>query len=390
MAPEAEPFRVRVEQAVLDDLRQRLQRTRWPGEIAGSGWTRGAPLGLIQRLVDYWRDEFDWRRVEERINRLRQFRTPMDGALVHFVHERGRGPRPMPLLIGHGWPGSFLEMLDLVPRLADPAGHGASADDAFDVVVPSMPGYGFSAPPREDGMSPVRIAEQWARLMGDLGYERFGAQGGDWGATVATRLALHHADRLVGIHLNYIPGSYRPDLGPGSPPPTPEEQAFLADAERWYRDEGAYAHVQATRPQTLAYGLNDSPVGLLAWIVEKLRGWADCGGDVEAVFSKDVILAHVTLYWVTGTINSANHLYYEASRAPLQLGEGQRVRVPCAIARFPKEEPMPPRSWVERGYDVRRWTEQPRGGHFAAMEQPDLLARDIRDFFRPLRSGGTT
>ena len=387
MALEAEPFRVRVDEAVLDDLRQRLQRTRWPGEIAGASWTRGVPLAFVERLAAYWRDAFDWRRVEERINQSPQFRQTVDGALIHFVHERGRGPRPMPLLIGHGWPGSFLEMIDLVPLLADPAGHGASADDAFDVVVPSMPGYGFSPPAVEAGMNPVRIADLWARLMRDLGYPRFGAQGGDWGATVATRLGLNHPQRMIGIHLNYIPGSYRPYLGPGRPPPTAEEEAFLASAERWYREEGAYAHVQATKPQTLAYALQDSPVGLLAWIVEKLRGWADCDGDVESVFPRDLILAHVTLYWVTGTINSANQLYHEATRVPVHFGEGERVGVPCGIARFPREEPMPPRSWVERSYDVRRWTEQPRGGHFAAMGQPELLARDIREFFRPLRSG---
>jgi pimeloyl-ACP methyl ester carboxylesterase len=385
-----EAFRVRVDEAVLDDLKQRLQRTRWPGEVAASGWSRGTPLTLLQSLGDYWREQFDWRRVEESLNALGQFMAKIDGARIHFVHERGRGPRPMPLLISHGWPGSFLEMRDLIPLLVDPAGHGASAEDAFDVVVPSMPGYGFSPAAREPGMNPARIAELLAGLMSELGYERFGAQGGDWGATVSTRLGLHHAERLVGIHLNYIPGSYRPHLGIGAPPIRPEEQAFLTSAEQWYREEGGYAHMQATKPQTLGYALHDSPVGLLAWILEKLRGWSDCGGDVESIFSRDVILAHVMLYWVTGTINSANHLYWEASRTPLQLGEGQRVSVPCAVARFPREEPMPPRSWVERGYDVRRWTEQPRGGHFAAMEQPELLAHDIRDFFRPLRKGRTT
>jgi pimeloyl-ACP methyl ester carboxylesterase len=385
-----EPFRVRVDEAVLDDLKQRLHRTRWPDEVAGAEWARGAPMKLLQGLAEHWRERFDWRRIEDRLNALGQFIATIGGTSVHFVHERGRGPKPMPLLVAHGWPGSFLEMERLIPLLADPAGHGASAEDAFDVVVPSMPGYGFSPPASEPGMNPARIADLWAALMSELGYERFGAHGGDWGATVSTRLGLHHPERLVGLHLNYIPGSYRPHLGPGTPPVTAEEEAFLTSAEQWYRDEGAYAHLQATKPQTLGYGLHDSPVGLLAWIVEKLRGWSDCGGDVESVFSKDVILAHVTLYWVTGTINSANHLYWEGSRAPMHFAEGQRVRVPCGVARFPREEPMPPRSWVERAYDLRRWTELPRGGHFAAMEQPELLARDIREFFRPLRKGRTT
>jgi len=336
-------------------------------------------------LVDHWRTGFCWRAVEQEINRFAQRRIRLGGGLIHFIHERGKGPSPVPLLINHGWPGSFLEMLELIPLLVDPAAHGGSDEDAFDVVVPSMPGYGFSTPAVEPGMNPIRIADLWAQLMSELGYPRFATQGGDWGASISTWLGLRHAERLIGIHLHYMPGSYRPFRGAGSTPLDAAERAFVEGVEAWYRDEGAYAHIQATKPQTLAYGLTDSPVGLLAWILEKLRGWADCDGQVGRRFSRDVILAHVTLYWVTGTINSANQLYQEATRVPLRFEAGQRVSVPCGIAVFPGEAPMPPRPWVERGYQVHHWTRQPRGGHFAAMEEPDLLARDIRDFFRPLR-----
>ena len=380
------PFRVDVEPEALVDLKRRLEQTRWPSEVSGVGWERGTPLAELRGLVDYWRGGFDWRRAEAQINGFNQWSASVDGQSIHFIHERCRGPSPMPLLLNHGWPGSFLEMLDLIPLLVDPAAHGADAADAFDVVVPSMPGYGFSPAPREPGMNPIRIADLWAWLMDGLGYSRFGTQGGDWGASISTRLGLQHAEQLIGIHLNYIPGSYRPFLGPGSPPLAADEQAFVEAAERWYRDEGAYAHIQATRPQTLGYALTDSPVGLLAWILEKLRGWADCNGHVASRFSPDTILAHVTLYWVTATINPANHLYYEGSRVPLRFEAGQRVSVPCGVAVFPQEAPMPPRAWVERSYDVRRWALQPRGGHFAAMEEPELLAADIREFFRPLRA----
>ncbi|MEP6995817.1 MAG: alpha/beta hydrolase, partial [Acidobacteriota bacterium] len=241
--------------------------------------------------------------------------------------------------------------------------------------------------PRAAGMHPRKIAEIWGELMTGLGYARFGAQGGDWGATVSTWLAIDRPDRVAGIHLNYIPGSYAPDLGPGTRALSAGEEEFLAQRDRWIQDEGAYGHVQATRPQTLAYGLNDSPVGLLAWILEKLRNWSDCGGDVFSRFTADDILAHVTLYWVTQTIGSSARLYAEAGSMPLRLGPSERVPVPCGVARFPKEEPMPPREWVQRAYDVVSWTEMRSGGHFAAMEEPDMLAASIRDFFRPLRGG---
>ncbi len=370
----------------LADLRERLARTRWPDAGEDADWSRGTPLPILRELAEHWRTRFDWRQVESKIRSFPNFVAAVDGFEIHFLHLRGEGPAPFPLVVTHGWPGSFLEMLEVAPRLARPSSVGGDAASAFDVIVPSLPGYGYSERPRTRGMHTRRIAELWGRLMSGLGYERFGAQGGDWGATISTRLAMLFPDRVAGIHLNYIPGSYAPQTGPGTRALSPGEEKFLADRGRWLEEEGAYGHLQATRPRTLAYGLNDSPVGLLAWILEKFRNWSDCGGDVLSRFSADTLLSNVTLYWLTGTIGSSAALYAEAGAVPLRFGPGERVPVPCGVARFPKEEPMPPRDWVERVYDVVRWTEMPRGGHFAAMEEPALLADDVREFFRPLRS----
>lgn len=380
-----EPFRIEVAQEVLTDLHARLERTRWPDVVAGDPWRYGVDLGYMRDLVAYWRGSFDWRRQEERLNSYPQFRAVVDGLGIHFVHVRGRGPAPLPIVITHGWPGSFVEMLKVVPLLSDPASHGGDPADAFDVVVPSLPGYGFSDRPARPGMNPPAIAALWARLMAGLGYGRFAAQGGDWGASVTTWLGFAHHENLAGIHLNYIPGSYEPWLGPGSAELTDPERRFLLEADRWYREEGGYAHLQRTRPSTAACALNDSPAGLAAWIVEKFRDWSDCGGDVERRFTRDELLVNVMIYWITQTIGSSARLYFETREAPVRFGRNERVKAPCGVARFPLEAPFPPREWVERSYDVRRWTDLSRGGHFAAMEEPGLLAADIREFFRPLR-----
>jgi pimeloyl-ACP methyl ester carboxylesterase len=385
-ASSVEPFEARVDQALLDDLGERLRRTRWPDRPPEPRGETGIALGDVRELVEYWRDGFDWRAAEARLNRFCHFRAALGAGRVHFIHERGRGPRPFPLVITHGWPGSVFEMLELIPRLTDPERFGGRAADSFDVVAPSLPGYGFSDPPAAPGMHPGRIAALWLRLMDVLGYDRFGAQGGDWGASVATRLALDAPGRIAGIHLNYLPGSYRPQLGPGAPALSGAETAFLAACDRWDEAEGAYAHVQRTRPDILAVGLADSPAGLAAWMAEKLWSWSDRSADGKSTLSRDDVLATVTLYWLTGTIGSSMRLYHEASRHPLRLAAGERVRVPTGMALFPAETPAnPPREWVERGYDVTRWTAMPRGGHFAAWEEPDLLAAEIREFFRPLR-----
>jgi pimeloyl-ACP methyl ester carboxylesterase len=379
------PFKVRIAAREIVDLRRRLSRTRWPDEIPGTGWERGADLAWMKSLVGYWLDGFDWRAQEESINRFAQYRATVDGVGIHFIHQRGRGPDPLPILITHGWPGSFLEMLKILPLLTDPAAHGGDACDAFDVVVPSLPGYGFSDRPAEKGFDTARIASLWVTLMEGLGYRRFCAQGGDWGASVGTQLGFRHGRKIIGLHLNYIPGSYRPWTGAGSPALTPAETRFLEEAGQWYDAQGGYAHAQKTRPQTLAFGLNDSPAGLAAWIVEKFREWSDCEGDVERRFTMDELLTNVSLYWFTQTIHSSCRLYHESASRPLRFGANERVEVPCGVASFPKEAPAPPRDWVQRVYDVRRWTEMPAGGHFAAMEEPALLAADIREFFRPLR-----
>jgi pimeloyl-ACP methyl ester carboxylesterase len=380
-----ETFKIQVSQAKIDDLQERLARTRWPDEIPGSGWDYGANLAYMKELADYWRNQFDWRKQEEAINQFHHFRALVDGWRIHFIHERGKGPNPLPIIITHGWPGSFIEMLKIIPVLTDPARYGADPKDAFDVIVPSMPGYGFSDRPNQPGMNLFRIADLRKQLMTGLGYRRFGAQGGDFGAGVSTVLGFGYPENLIGIHLNYIPGSYRPYLGPGVRELSEVERQFLAEADQWYQMEGGYAHIQRTKPQTLSYAVNDSPAGLAAWIVEKFREWGDCDGEVERRFTKDELLTNVMIYWITETISSSVRLYYETRKNPLHFKQGEQIRVPCGIAHFPKEAPFPPREWVERTYNVQRWTEMPRGGHFAAMEEPELLAEDVRAFFRPLR-----
>jgi len=381
----AEKFAIHVADELLADLWRRLDATRWPDEIENAGWEGGTNLAYMRSLTAYWRNGYDWRRQENALNSLPQYRLALDGLNVHFVHQRGKGPKPLPLVITHGWPGSFVEMVKLLPLLTDPAAHGASVDDAFDVVVPSLPGYGFSDRPRERGMNPNKIAALWVRLMAALGHERFGAQGGDWGATVSSALGLDHPDRMIGVHLNFIAGRFL--LGGTLNEAQDDEVAkqYLSQLRKWWDLDGGYNHQQSTKPQTLSYGLNDSPVGLAAWIVEKFQTWSDCGGDPERVLTRDELLTNVMIYWVTQTVRSSMQLYFESRERPLRLSRGNRVTPPVAVALFPKEIPMPPRSLAERGYNIVRWTEMPKGGHFAAMEQPELLAADIREFFRPLR-----
>ena len=381
---DVQPFRASVSDVVLADLRERLAGTRWPEPVAGVGWSEGVDQVWLRRVVAHWESRFDWRVHEARLNAFPQLLVRVGESRIHCIQLRGRGPRPMPLVITHGWPGSVFEMLRLIPLLADPVAHGGSAQDSFDVVVPSIPGYGFSDRPTSPGMSNSAVADLWIGLMERLGYPRFAAQGGDWGAGISTWVARRAPERLVGLHLNYIPGSFRPWVEDEAALSS-EERGFLADKGRWSEEEGAYGHVQSTRPGTLGVGLTDSPAGLAAWILEKVRAWSDCDGDVESRFSLDELLANVTLYWLTNTAASSIRLYRESKLTPLQLGPGERIRVPMGFARFPLEAPAPPRRWVERGYDVRRWTEMARGGHFAAWEEPELLAQDIREFFRPLR-----
>jgi pimeloyl-ACP methyl ester carboxylesterase len=379
-----EPFTIPFSEPAVDDLRDRLRRTRWPDEISGANWEYGVDLSFLQQICEYWRERFDWKAQVERFSTFHHYRYSSEDIGIHFIYERGKGPAPIPLILTHGWPGSFLEMMRIIPLLSDPASYGGSSADAFDVVIPSLPGYGFSDRPARPGMNVFRIAELWTGLMNELGNKRFAAQGGDLGAAVSTALGLRHPDRIIALHLNYVPGSYRPFLEPDAKLTSAEEEFFKV-AGRWADKRGAYAHVQRTRPQTAAYGLNDSPTGLAAWILEKFREWSDCDGDVYRRFTRDELLANVTLYWMTETIHSSFRLYFEGRKAPLQFREGEFVHVPTGIAHFPKELPFPPRVWVERGYNVQHWTEMPRGGHFAAAEEPEILAEDLRAFFRRFR-----
>jgi pimeloyl-ACP methyl ester carboxylesterase len=379
------PFRVAVPQAVLDDLRERLRRTRWPDEVAGAGWAYGASLAYMQELIAYWRDGFDWRAQERAINAIPHFRLTVAGLGIHVIHARGQGPRPIPLLLTHGWPSSFTEMLKLIPMLTDPAAHGADAGDSFDVVVPSVPGFGFSDRPPERGMTRSRVAALWVQLMADLGYPRFAAHANDIGAVISAFVALDHPERLIALH-TMMPGFPRPHVGPGDPELSATERAFLEVQRRWDQEEGGYNRIQETRPQTLAYGLNDSPAGLAAWIVEKWRAWTDPDGNLERRFTMDELLTNVTIYWVTETAASSARSYYERARDPRAIRPEERVRVPTGVALSTEPVQRAPREWVERRYtDLRRWTEFPRGGHFLALEEPGLLADDLRAFFRPFR-----
>jgi pimeloyl-ACP methyl ester carboxylesterase len=380
-----EPFCIPFSQPAVDDLRDRLRRTRWPDEIAGANWGYGVDLRFLRQICEFWKDRFDWKAQVEKFSAVPHYRFFTKNIGIHFIHARGKGAAPIPLILTHGWPGSFLEMMRIIPLLTDPVAHGGDAADSFDVVVPSLPGYGFSDRPTAPGTNLFRIAELWADLMDELGYNRFAAQGGDLGAGVSTALGLRHPDRIIGIHLNYVPGSFRPFLEADAKL-TAAEEDFFKLVSQWLDDGGAYSHLQRTRPQTAAYGLNDSPAGLAAWILEKFREWSDCDGDVYRRFTPDELLANVTLYWMTETIHSSFRLYFEGRKAPLHFGKADFVRVPTAIAHFPRELPFPPRTWIERGYNVQHWTEMPRGGHFAAAEEPELLAEDLRAFFRRFRN----
>lgn len=377
-------FRPPYSEDAVQDLRERLARTRWPDTIPGSGWEYGFDRDHLQSICRYWRETFDWKAELDRLACFHHKRFRTGDQSIHFVHECGRGPAPVPILLLHGWPGSFLEMLKLVPRLADPAAHGGDARDSFDVVVPSLPGFGFSSRPRERGMDTARMSDLFAELMGELGYPRFACHGGDFGGAVSSWLGRRHPERIIGLHLNYTFRDYRPGLTPGAVLSGEEEQ-FLRDADQSAQECGAYHHILSRTPQTVAYGLNDSPAALAAWILEKFRDWSDCSGDLETRFTRDELLANVTLYWMSETIHSSCRLYFEQANAPLHLADGERIQVPCGVARFPKESPFPPRSWIERGYNVQRWTAMASGGHFAAWEEPDALAADVRAFFRGFR-----
>ncbi len=377
-------FQVSVPNEVLADLHERLDRTRWGDEPIGGGWNQGADMGYLRELIAYWRTGFDWREQERRLNLLPQFTTQVAGEKIHFVHVRGRGPNPLPLIVTHGWPSSFAEFARLIPLLTDPAGHGGDPRDSFDVIAPSLPGYGFSPASRTPGVTTTTIADLWAELMTqNLGYPKFCAHGGDIGAGVTNRLGLNHPGVLTGIHVMAVLPPY---AGPDAPPLSPEELAYRPILETWEREEGGYSHLQRTRPQSLAAGLSDSPVGLAAWIVEKLRSWSDCGGHLESRFSKDELLTTLMIYWVTETIGSSLRLYYDGAHFTPPLTVESRITTPTAIALTTEKVNRVPQARARRTYsNIQHWTEFPSGGHFMAHEEPALLASDLRTFFRRFR-----
>jgi microsomal epoxide hydrolase len=377
------PFTVEVPDAVLDDLRDRLARTRWPDQIPGSSWDYGTDLAYLRDLCETWRSSFDWRQQEERFNRWPHFLTEIDGQQVHFIHARSPEPDATPIIVTHGWPGSVSEFLDVIEPLRDPASHGGDRADAFHVVCPSIPGYGWSGPTTEPGWHVERVAEAWKVLMARLGYDRYGAQGGDWGAMISARLAAVDPEHVIGLHSNMLLAFPSDASGIEL---TEQEAADLAAAAEFMTRGAAYQEIQGKNPQTLGYGLTDSPAGLAGWIVEKFRAWTDNDGSPEDAVTRDQILTNLTVYWVTNTINSSIRLYCESQRAGRFGPAGEYVGVPTAAAVFPREIFRIPRAYAETCFNLVRYTRFDRGGHFAALEEPDLFVDDVRAFFRQLRT----
>jgi epoxide hydrolase len=382
-----EAFRLDVPETELADLRARLDLVRWPDQLPGTGWEYGVPLDHLQELVEYWRHEYDWRRAEARLNEWPQFTTTIDGANVHFAHVRSPEPDATPLIITHGWPGSIVEFTEVAGPLSDPRAYGGDPADAFHLVIPSIPGFGLSGPTRETGWELLRVADAWSALMSRLGYDQYGVQGGDWGAAISRELGRIHADEVIGVHLNLIPG------GGATSEPTPAELEPLDAAERertwaswrrfqhWTKELQGYADLQMTRPQTVAYALTDSPVGQLAWIAEKFEAWSDPASTID----RDLLLTNVMLYWLTRTAGSSGRIYYERAHAPYWGQPPEPSTTPTALLDLAHDNFIPLRHKVARTDNMVRWTSHPHGGHFAALEQPDILVADIRAFFRSLK-----
>ncbi len=376
------PFSLHVPDEALDDLQARLALTRFPDPAPGDPWAYGTSVDYMREIIAYWRDGFDWRAAEARLNAFPQFMHRVDDIDVHFLRVEGKGPAPKVLLLCHGWPGSIYEFLEIIPRLTDPAAFGGDPSDAVTVIVPSLPGYGLSFQPGQRRMGVEDMAVTLAGLMEALGYDRYALQGGDWGCFITSRIAYDHPDRIIGLHLNMLP--IRRDMKKQGDM-TAEETLYVEELAHFLKEETGYQIIQGTRPQTLAFGLNDSPLGLAAWIIEKFRIWSDCDGDIESVHSKDALLANISLYWFTGAIGSSFWPYYARLHGPWPIPDDGPIIVPTAHAAFPTEIVRPPRSLAERVYtDLRQWTVMAKGGHFAAMEQPEALAADVLKFLRSL------
>ena len=377
-------FHIDVDNALIDDLKYRLKHSRWPSEIEGFSWERGTDQSYLQLLVAYWHDHFDWRKQESELNRFSHFQCTIDGIDIHFIHEQGKGRNPLPIILTHGWPDSFFRYQKIIPLLTDPARYGGNPDDSFDVIIPSLPGFGFSGRPTIEGFNNSKVSDLWVKLMTEeLGYKKFAAGGGDIGSGVTRYLAASHPELLVGIHVTDI-GIIRNILTVQDDAVlSDEERQYKVNAQRWIAQEGGYMALQATKPQTLAYGLSDSPVGLAAWIIEKFRAWSDCNGELTKRFSNDELLTNIMIYWITNTISSSAGIYYENTHSLPALG---KIEVPTGVALFPADILLPPKQWAEQNLNISRWTTMPRGGHFTAMEEPELLADDIRSFYRQFRT----
>lgn len=384
-----QPFRVEISDGELDDLKRRLDGARWAQDFGNDAWSYGTNGAYLRELVDYWRTTYDWREQERRINAIPQFRTHIGGMPIHFQHIRGKGPNPTPLLLSHGWPWTFWDFQKVIGPLTDPAAHGGDAADSFDLVIPSLPGYGFSTPLTTPGMNFWNTADVFAELMTGLGYPRFAAAGGDWGAFVTAQLGHKYAQRLIGAHLTLMSPL---DFFTGGSVPAEDysesEAGWRERGQHFFLTEAGYYALQSTKPQTVAFALNDSPVGLCSWIVEKRRTWSDCNGNVESRFSKDDLLTTVMIYWLTQSYGTSARFYYEAAHNPWQPSHGLQpvIQAPTAAAVFLKEVVLQPRRWAERYFNLKRWTVFESGGHFAPMEEPAALAGDIRAFFRSLRN----
>ncbi len=380
MNSEVTPFRIEIPEADLEDLRQRLRRTRWPDAETVDDWSQGIPLAYTRALCEYWLERYDWRTCEASLNRIPQFRTSIDGLDIHFLHVRSPQADALPLVMTHGWPGSIIEFRKVIGPLTDPVAHGGDAADAFHVVCPSLPGFGFSGKPASPGWGIERIADAWDQLMSRLGYTRYGAQGGDWGSGVTAQLGIRHPGNVAGIHLNMV--GARPDPATMNDL-TEQEKDALAAMKHYQEFDSGYSKEQSTRPQTVGYGLVDSPVGLCAWIVEKFWSWTDSDGDPANVLTRDEILDNVMLYWLPGTGASSARLYWESFTKLL----GATVQVPVGCSLFPREIVRPSRRWAEKAYpDLRYWNEPAKGGHFAAFEQPAIFVDEVRAAFRAFRA----
>ena len=366
-------FQININADILADLNKRLSGTRWTDELENTEWQYGTNSAYLKELLSYWQNEFDWKKQETYLNSFAHFKTTIRDTGIHFIHEKGKGKKSVPLLLTHGFPDSFVRFLKIIPLLTEPDENGFS----FDLIIPSIPGYGYSDIPKQPGMNPQKVADLFAELMAQLGYDQYFAHGGDWGSSITEQLALNYPDNILGIHLTDLPFHHlftvpETDLSEA-------EKKYLETGKQWQMTEGGYAMIQSTKPQTLGYGLNDSPAGLASWIIEKFYKWSDCNGNLENSFTKDELLTNLTIYWATQTINSAIRIYYETMKYPPE-NSSEKVKVPTAAAIFPKDLITAPKEFADRFFNIKQWTQMPKGGHFAAMEQPELLASDIRKF----------